>query len=212
MVLGVNKMTDFRLNIPLSLEDVKKLKLGDYVSFDGLIYTCRGLFHKRVIEDNIDPPFDLEEMNVMVHMGPVVTKKPNGYDISGMQPTTSNRYEKWAADIIRRLSIRAIVGKGTMGENTARFMREFGCVHLTAVGVAAALLPLKAEVKTVHWLDLGSIEATWIFEVKDFGPFMVDIDTRGNQYFGKMESHIEKNRQQIYVKMGIPKDFRYSVM
>jgi L(+)-tartrate dehydratase beta subunit len=198
------------LSIPLTIDDVRALKIGSLVNLSGLIYTCRGLFHRRVIDENKDPPFDTTSMNVMMHTGPVVVRKNGEWHIMSIQPTTSNRYEKWGSKIIKRLGIRVIIGKGTMGNETAETMKEFGCIHLTALGVAGALLPKKAKVKTVKWFDLGPIEATWIFEVKDFGPFMVDIDMEGNRYFSTIKEKIDMRLPRIYEKLGIPKNFEYA--
>lgn len=201
------------LQTPLSHSDVVGLNLCDLVFFDGLIYTCRGLFHKRVIDDHVSPPSDLRDLNVMFHTGPVVVRKKGRWRVISMQPTTSNRFEKWGAKIVRRLNIRAIIGKGTMGEKTAKAMREHGCVHLSAVGIAGASLATKAKVETVYWLaELGPIEAMWILNVKNFGPFFVDIDARGNRYFEIIHEKIEQQRNAIYDEMGIQKDFNYSIL
>ncbi len=196
----------------MSLEEVQGLALGDLVRFDGLIYTCRGLFQRRVIDEDIYPPIDVEKMNVMMHVGPVIRKRNGEWEIVSMQPTTSNRYEKWGPKIIEKLRIRAIIGKGTMGRGTAEAMKRLGCVHLTPVGVAGALLPQKAKVEDVHWYELGPIEATWILEVKDLGPFLVDIDAHGNRYFTGIKGMVEKRLKEAYRKLGIPEDFEYATL
>ena len=53
------------------------------------------------------------------------------------------RFDKYAADIIEKLGIKAIVGKGTMGIRTMEAMRRFGCVHLCSVGLYAKVLATK---------------------------------------------------------------------
>lgn len=159
-----------RLQTPVSRHDIMELNLRDFVFFDGRVYTCRGLFHKRVIDEHTRPPFNLRDLNVMFHTGPVVVRKKGKWRIISMQPTTSNRFEKWGAKIVKQLGIRAIIGKGTMGENTAEAMRNYGCVHLSAVGIAGTLLATRATVEAVYWSEeLGPIEAIWVLNVRDSG-------------------------------------------
>jgi len=204
---------NIRLQTPLSHRDIIGLNLCDLVFFDGFLYTCRGLFHRRVIDEHTRPPLNLKNLNVMFHTGPVVVGEKGKWRIISMQPTTSNRFEKWGAKIVKQLDIRAIIGKGTMGEKTAEAMRKYGCVHLSAVGIAGTLLATKATVEAVYWLGkLGPIEALWILNVKNFGPFFVDIDARGNRYFKEIHEKVEKQRNAIYNEIGIQKDFIYSTL
>ncbi len=35
------------------------------------------------------------------------------------------------------------------------------------------------NVPAVYWLELGMPEAVWIFEVKEFGPLVVAMDSHG---------------------------------
>ncbi len=203
-------METVRLTSPLSLDDVQNLRLGDLVYISGIMFTCRGLFQKRVIDEGIPPPINTHKINVLVHVGPIVKKKNGGWEVISMQPTTSNRYEKWGPKIIDNLGLRAIIGKGTMGPATAKAMQNFGCVHLTTVGVLGAVIPLTVKVKEVHWYELGPIEATWVLEAKNFGPYLVDIDANGNRYFENIDKNIEAKRREIYRKLGIPEDFTYT--
>jgi fumarate hydratase subunit beta len=201
------------LQTPLSHRDIIGLNLCDLVFFDGIVYTCRGLFHRRVIDERTTPPLNLKNLNVMFHTGPVVVEEKGKWRLISMQPTTSNRFEKWGARIVKQLHIRAIIGKGTMGKKTAEAMAKYGCVHLSAIGIAGTLLAMKARVEAVYWLDeLGPIEALWILSVKNFGPFFVDIDARGNRYFKEIREKVEQQRYAIYDEMGIPKDFNYSTL
>ena len=61
-----------RINVPVSLEDRKSLKAGDYVYLTGTIYTARDAAHKRM-QDAMDAgePLPIElEGNVIYYMGP----------------------------------------------------------------------------------------------------------------------------------------------
>jgi fumarate hydratase subunit beta len=58
------------------------------------------------------------------------------------------------------------------------------------------------NVKGVEWCDLGVPEAMWIFEVQDFGPMVVAIDSHGNNLFSAVAKKAEANRKKIYRKLG----------
>jgi L(+)-tartrate dehydratase beta subunit len=202
-------MKEVKLTTPVSLEDIQELMIGDIVYLNGLVFTCRGLFQKKIVEEGLSPPIDTHKINVMIHMGPIVKKSNEKFVIISMAPTTSNRYEKWGSKIIRKLGIRVIVGKGTMGSATVKAMKKFGCIHLTSIGILGPILPLLAKVREFHLYELGPLEAVWVLEVKDLGPFLVDIDTKGNSYFKKVNEIVKIKRGEVYKKLGIHKNFKY---
>jgi len=47
-------------------------------------------------------------------------------------------------------------------------------------------------------------------ELENAGPFIVDIDTKGNNLFHQVNREVEKNFRKLYEKFGIPKGFRYT--
>ena len=54
---------DKYINAPISDEDIKKLKAGDYVYITGTIYTARDAAHKRMAEalaDGKELPIDMK--------------------------------------------------------------------------------------------------------------------------------------------------------
>lgn len=59
------------VNVPLSKEDAKSLKTGDYVYLSGTIYSARDAAHKRMSESlakGEELPFDVTG-NVIYYMG-----------------------------------------------------------------------------------------------------------------------------------------------
>ena len=80
-----------RINVPVSLEDRKSLKVGDYVYLTGTIYTARDAAHKRM-QDAMDAgePLPIElEGNVIYYMGPSPARE--GRPIGSAGPTTASR-------------------------------------------------------------------------------------------------------------------------
>ena len=104
-----------------------------------------------------------------------------------------------------------IVGKTTMGENTAKAMKEMGCVHVSPRSVSPNLWIDSIEVEDVYLFnELGSIEAAWFFKLNELGPFIVDIDTEGNNYFDRLDDRINEQKKAALKKLGIDEDFQFT--
>ena len=90
-------------------------------------------------------------------------------------------------------------------------MKEETCLHATPIGIIPNLYQDQIQIQDVYWLEeLGSIEAAWILKLKDLGPFLVDIDCEGRNYFNELDSKIAANRKKAYLRLGIPEDFEYT--
>ena len=158
----------------MSEEDVRKLKVGGRVLISGSLVTARDAVHKLLFEKM--PKLDL---NVIYHCGPIV--KDNQIISAG--PTTSIREEPYMAELINHYKIRAIIGKGGMGENTLRALEEVGCVYLAATGGCGALLADSIkEIKSVRFEEFGTPEAMWELMVEDF-PAIVAMDSHGKSLY-----------------------------
>jgi tartrate/fumarate subfamily iron-sulfur-dependent hydro-lyase beta chain len=193
-----------RLNLPLSAGDVADLRAGDMVLLNGKIVTGRDRVHKYLVEKKPrkeDLPFDLAGA-VLYHCGPVMKKTESGYQVVAAGPTTSMRVEMYEADVIRQYGLRGVMGKGGMGDKTAKAFQEAGCVYLQTIGGAAAYLADRI-VKTIDsWKleDFGTTEAMWCFEVKDF-PAIVTMDIHGNSTHREIEAvSLEKFKELIHLK------------
>ncbi|HPU63162.1 MAG TPA: fumarate hydratase C-terminal domain-containing protein, partial [Mobilitalea sp.] len=82
---------------PLSKDEVKKLKAGDYVYITGIIYTARDAAHKRMYDalmQGEELPFLLKN-NVIYYMGPTPARE--GQIIGSAGPTTSSRMDKYTS-------------------------------------------------------------------------------------------------------------------
>lgn len=176
------------LQLPIDEKKARSLKLGEMVVVSGRLFTGRSLIHIRAIEQDIVPPLDFEKNNCFFHVGPVMRREGNEWKIVSIEPTSSIRFERYGADLIRKLKLRTIIGKTTMGLRTAQALREVGGVHLSKVGICGNLLVSGVKsIEGVYFLDeLGKTEATWVFDVERMGPFFVDIDANGNNYFDQI--------------------------
>ena len=204
-------MATYYLQTPLKEEDVTQLKLGDLVYISGMIFTCRSRLHRYIFDEGHEMPEATKDENVLIHVGPVIIKEDEKWKLMSFMPTSSIRFEKWGAKSVDKWNLRAIIGKTTMGPETAAMMKEKKCVHLTPQGVTPNLWTNCIEIIGVDNFDeLGSIEATWQMKMDKLGPFKVDIDTEGNNLFDQLDATIEANKQKAFEALNIPKDFEYT--
>lgn len=188
------------LEAPFTEEKIRSLKVGDMVEITGLIYTGRDAVHKWLSEGNEPPRAEVDLRNsIIYHCGPVIMTKGKKYIATAAGPTTSSREEPYQAGIIERFGVRAVIGKGGMGEKTREACKKFGCVYLHAVGGAAQVLAERiVEVEGVYGLEqFGSPEAIWKLRVARF-PVVVTIDAHGNSLHKDIEaSSAEILKRQI---------------
>lgn len=170
-----------RISAPVSPEDRKSLKAGDYVYLTGTIYTARDAAHKRMQEalDEGKPlPVELEE-NVIYYMGPSPARE--GRSIGSAGPTTASRMDKYTPALLD-LGLGAMIGKGKRTKAVQEAIVRNGCVYFAAVGGAGALLSQRIKSsQVVAYEDLGT-EAIRKLEVEDF-PVIVVIDSQGNNLY-----------------------------
>jgi L(+)-tartrate dehydratase beta subunit len=181
---------ELHLSTPLGAADLTGLEIGDIVYLSGALITGRDDVHQRVIRQGLSLPVELAGKAIF-HAGPIMKQKPAGkpdgqteYEVISIGPTTSMRMEQCEAEFLEVSGVRLIVGKGGMGGKTAEACKKLGAIHTVFPGGCAVLAASRVEaVEGVEWLDLGMPEAMWILRVRDFGPLIVSIDTRGNNLF-----------------------------
>lgn len=170
-----------RLATPVSEAVIRSLKVGDEVEITGALFTGRDAVHKYLHDGGRLPAAVNLAEGVLYHCGPVVIKDEQGrWKCVAAGPTTSTREEPYQWRVIRDLKLRGVIGKGGMGDKTAKACREHGCVYLHAVGGAAQVLAERVvRIRGVHMLEeFGAPEAVWEFEVENF-PAVVTIDSHG---------------------------------
>lgn len=166
-----------RITLPLTEENVKDLKAGDYVYLTGTIYTARDAAHKRMDEAlnaGEGLPIDIAGITIY-YMGPSPARE--GRPIGSAGPTTASRMDKYAPRLLD-LGLKGMIGKGRRSDAVRDAIVRKGAVYFAAVGGAGALLS-KAIVSSevVAYDDLGT-EAIRKLEVENF-PVIVVIDKTG---------------------------------
>ncbi|MDD3852133.1 MAG: L(+)-tartrate dehydratase subunit beta [Syntrophomonadaceae bacterium] len=190
------------LTTPIKNEDLDSLTIGDIIYLTGYLITSRDDVHQRLIKQHKPLPVDLSGKAIF-HAGPIMREiegQPGKHEVISIGPTTSMRMEKYEQAFIAQTGVKLIVGKGGMGPNTAEACRKYKAIHTVFPGGCAVLAAnCVEEVESVEWLDLGMPEAMWVMRVREFGPLIVSIDTKGNNLF---ENNIKafNQRKEVIVE------------
>lgn len=185
---------EYRINVPVSDTELKKLYAGDSVLLSGTVYTARDAAHKRICEalDKGDaPPFELPG-SAIYYVGP--TPEHDGCCIGSAGPTTSGRMDAYSPRLLDA-GLKIMIGKGNRSGTVVDAMKRNGAVYLAAIGGAGALMAASIEsAELVCWPDLGC-EAVRRLTVKDM-PLIVAIDSQGNDLYklGRQEYLNEVNK------------------
>ena len=170
-----------RINLPLTREEAKNLKMGESVLLSGSIITGRDAAHKRfyeLLQKGESLPIDVKD-KVIYYVGPAPAKEGNVIGPAG--PTSSYRMDKYTPSLLE-MGLIGMIGKGIRSDEVIESMKKNGCVYFAATGGAAALI--SKSVKKVNLLcyeDLGT-EAVCEYIVEDF-PCIVAIDSQGNNIY-----------------------------
>jgi fumarate hydratase class I len=182
------------LKAPLSLDDVRALKVGDVVLVSGRMFTGRDAVHSHLMKH--EPPVDLRG-SVLYHCGPVVVKEHDRWRVTAAGPTTSIREEPYQGEILKRYGVRAVIGKGGMGATTLAALKEHGAVYLNAIGGAAQFYARTIKsVDGVSLLEFGTPEAMWHLTVEDF-PAIVTMDAHGSSLHRDVEEQSGERLSQL---------------
>ena len=174
------------LKLPLSESDVRSLKAGDVVELSGVVYAARDMAHKMLcdaIGKKEQLPFELEGA-VIYFVGPSPARE--GHAIGAAGPTTSSRMDAFSPKLIA-CGLRAMIGKGYRNDKVRQSLKEFGAVHLSAIGGAGALLSKHiVSAEPIAYEELGT-EAIRKLEVVKF-PAVVAYDSHGGSVYGEVEN------------------------
>ena len=198
------RLDEVHLTTPVSDADLARLKLGDVVYLDGVLYTAREGVYRKVVEQNVPLPASVTALtNVNFHCSPAVSVKPDGtYAVEAVTATASFRFGKSMSRWFERSGAKVIVGKAGLTELAYReWFVPHGAVYLTTVGygLGAAYGRAIKRVVDVHWLkELGIAQALWVLEVEQLGPFLVEGDREGRSLFALANREIDLRLSEVY--------------
>ena len=188
------------LTTPIKDEDLADIKVGDVIYLNGYLITARDCAHTRLVKLGRQLPVDLKGKAIF-HAGPIMVPRkdePGRFDVVSIGPTTSMRMEKFQKQFLEQTGVKLIIGKGGMGPNTTAGCQETKALHCVFPGGCAVVAACCVEeVEDVQWQELGMPEAMWVMRVKEFGPLVVSIDTRGNNLFEINKKHFAEVKDEV---------------
>ena len=203
------------INIPISDETIRGLKVGDPVALNGIMLTGRDAVHKWMIDTFIRKTREslgddlkvyeaikpLLNNSVIYHCGPVVSGlETRQFKFVAAGPTTSIREEPYQAEVMKHFNVKGVIGKGGMGPKTLQGCQDTPGVYFHAIGGAASYIAQSVtRVLDVFKLDFGVPEAMWVIEVKDF-PVVVTMDAKGQSLHAVIHEKSNQVLQELLAK------------
>lgn len=215
MAASGSQLKQHRIKLPATADDIARLEPGNIVFFDGIIYTAREGVYQRVLADGHKLPVeDLAAIsNVNFHCSPAAAPEGDTYRVGAVTATASFRFSKWMAEWLDLTGTKIVIGKGGMPrEDYEKILAPRGAVYLTTVGYGTGALLGRGvkSVKAAHWIeDLGIAQAMWMFEVENFGPFIVDSDLSGASLFAQQGDIVNQKIASLYDGLKEPALHRY---
>jgi L(+)-tartrate dehydratase beta subunit len=210
------EMKVVHIALPASAEAIAALEIGSAVYLNGVVYTAREAVYKKVLDEGVAMPVEnlAAISNVNFHCSPAAAENgQGGYRVGAVTATASFRFSRWIGPWIDKSGARIIIGKGGMpADDYKQVLAPRGAVYLTTVGYGTGALLGRGiqRVREVHWLDeLGIAQAMWMFEVHNFGPFIVESDVQGNSLFALHGEQINAGIEKLYAGLKPPALHRY---
>ncbi|MDR1430484.1 MAG: FumA C-terminus/TtdB family hydratase beta subunit [Spirochaetaceae bacterium] len=176
------------LNRPIKeiLADLGRFTAGDRLLLSGKLIVARDAahlnWHTLISSGKNLPPYTGK--HPIYYAGPAAT--PPGKISGSIGPTTAQRMDPYAGELMSRGAALITLSKGNRGSSWTAACKKYGGFYLGAIGGAAAL-PAEENIlsqKIIDYPELG-MEAVRLIEVKNFPVFMV-IDNRGNELYGQL--------------------------
>ena len=201
-------MAEHEFTMPISEDDVRKLKTGDHVVLQDTLFGLRDATLIHMFDKGRETRLDLDG-HAVIHTAPNLKKVPvsnsfpAGYQSICIGTTTSARMERFTRPSMEKNGVRMIIGKGGLGDDSAKAFKDLGGVYLAIIGGTAALETTWIErILDVDMDDLNP-ESLWQFEIKDFGPLLVAMDAHGASLYDAVNDQARDRRAEALARMGV---------
>ena len=201
-------MADYEFPMPISEDDVRKLKIGDHVVLQDTLFGIRDATLIHMFDRGRETRLDMAG-HAALHTAPNVKKVPvsnscpAGYESICVGTTTSARMERFTRPLMEKNGVRIIIGKGGLGDDSAQAFQDLGGVYLAIIGGTAALET--TWIKQILDVDMDDLnpESLWQFRIKDFGPLLVAMDSHGGSLYGAVQDRARDRRAEVLARMGV---------
>ncbi len=201
-------MAEHEFHMPMTEEQVRGLRVGDHVVLQDILFGIRDATLIHMFDKGRETRLDLNG-HAVIHTAPNVKKVPvsnscpAGYESICIGTTTSARMERFTRPLMEKNGVRMIIGKGGLGDDSAKAFKDLGGVYLAIIGGTAALETTWIERILDVDLDDLNPESLWQFRIKDFGPLLVAMDAHGGSLYDAVRDTAEGRRAQALARMGV---------
>jgi len=201
-------MAHYEFDMPVTEEQVRKLRINDTVTLHQTLYGIRDATQIHMFDHGRKTRFDLRG-HAVVHTAPNVkwvgeTKAhPSGYAPICIGTTTSARMERFTRPLMEQYGVRIIIGKGGLFAASAKAFADIGGVYLAIIGGTAALETTWIE--QIEEVDLDDLnpESLWKFRIKGFGPLLVAMDSHGGSLYTAVNAAAKDQRAGVLAALGV---------
>ncbi|HET7032378.1 MAG TPA: fumarate hydratase C-terminal domain-containing protein [Casimicrobiaceae bacterium] len=201
-------MAHYELVTPISEEQTRALRVNDTVTLQLTLFGIRDATLIHMFDRGRRTRFDLSG-HAVIHTAPNVRKveksaaNPVGYAPLCVGTTTSDRMERFTDPLLAQYGVRLIIGKGGMREGSLAAFKRYGGAYLAIIGGAAALETTWIEqIEDVDLDDLNP-ESLWKFQVRDFGPLLVAMDSDGGSAYDIVKQDVQAARARVLRDLGV---------
>ena len=201
-------MAEHEFHMPMTEEQGRSLHIGDHVMLQDILFGIRDGTCIHMFDKGRETRLDLKG-HAVIHTAPNVKKVPvsnscpAGYESICIGTTTSMRLERFTRPLMEKNGVRMIIGKGGLGDDSAKAFKDLGGVYLAIIGGTAALETTWIERILDVDLDDLNPESLWQFEIKDFGPLLVAMDAHGTSLYDAVNDQARDRRTEVLARMGV---------
>jgi len=199
-----NGLKTINLELPCTTSDLAGLEIGTVAYLTGRVFTAREGVYRHAIEEGAGLPAPREVLGrVNFHCAPAASINADGTcTVGAVTGTASFRFARWLDAWFKLSGCNIIIGKGGMTSQSYRqSFVPHQAIYLATVGHGTGALLGRGikRVAGIYWLEeLGMAQATWVFDVERFGPFLVESDLQGNSLFERETEKIKPGIERLY--------------
>ena len=197
------------LTTPISEEQIRDLQLDDEVYLTGEAYGMLYADHYTILLEKLRNGEPLPEGmrldgGVLWNTGAIWRHVDGERKLFATCATTSNKYDPYTPEMIKRAGIRAIIGKGGHDEACLEAMKEYGCVYLAISGGCCAVYTPNCRIADEYEPKSPPTDNQRLkYELHEFGPLFVSMDAHGNSLFRERAEYARSRKPAIYEKLNI---------
>ena len=201
-------MTHHVLDMPITEEQARALRVDDTVTIEGTLFGIRDANLIALFDKGRTTRFDMRG-HAAIHTAPNVKKvapskeHPAGYAPICVGTTTSARMERFTRPLMEQYGVRLLIGKGGLSTGSAEAFARLGGAYLAIIGGTAALET--TWIDAIEDVDLDDLnpESIWKFRVHGFGPLLVAMDSHGGSLYDEVDREARSRRQKTLARLGV---------